>query len=341
MSFEHFLTTSWYRRSPWLYVLWPISIIFVILVEIRKAVLKCRFSMRKNSVPVIVIGNITVGGSGKTPLLISLVRELLRRGIRIAVVSRGYGRSGQKGPAEVTSKTPVYLSGDEPLLIAKSCECKVIVDFDRARAVNFLTNTGDYDLILSDDGLQHYSMNRDIEVVVVDGSRGFGNGLCIPAGPLREPIRRLRSVDFIAVNDEVEKKVYPPHVKVIHFFYKPVKFVNLFTGRVCDPNNWVGSKIVHAVAAIGAPERFKKSLERLGLHVILHPQNDHDCLTLGDLSFNDGLDVIITAKDAVKLEWKCNFDVWCLEIEAVLDASVADNLVTCLNKKGLFPVARR
>ena len=321
-------------------MLLPISAIFVILIEIRRAVLKGRFFRHKNSVPVIVIGNIAVGGSGKTPLLISLVRELLRRGMKTAVVSRGYGRSRQKEPIEVTSETPVCLSGDEPLLIAKSCECRVIVDSDRARAVEFLSSTGDYDLILSDDGLQHYSMNRDVEVVVIDGSRGFGNGFCIPAGPLREPIRRLSSVDFIAVNDEVEKKLYPPHVHVFHFFYKPVKFVNLLTGQVCDPDNWDGSEIVHAVAAIGAPERFKRSLEGLGLQVILHPYDDHDRLKLRDLSFNDGLDIIITAKDAVKLEWEVDHDVWCLEIEAVLDPSVTDNLIACLNHKGLDPIAR-
>jgi|TARA_E500000178_G_scaffold356673_1_gene436966 tetraacyldisaccharide 4'-kinase len=322
-------------------VLLPISAIFVILIEIRKAILKNRFSRRKNSVPVIVIGNIVVGGSGKTPLLISVVRELLRRGIKTAVVSRGYGRSGQNETIEVTSETPVCLSGDEPLLIAKSCECRVIVDSDRARAVKFLSRTGDYDLILSDDGLQHYSMNRDVEIVVIDGSRGFGNGFCIPAGPLREPIRRLRSVDFIAVNDEVEKKVYPPHVHVFHFFYKPMKIVNLLTGQVCHPDNWDGSEIVHAVTAIGAPDRFKKSLERLGLQVILHPHDDHDRLKLGDLSFNDGLDIIITAKDAVKLEWEFDHDVWCLEIEAVLDPSVTDDLITCLNEKGLNLVVQR
>ncbi len=340
MSFEHFLTKSWYRSSPWLFVLWPISIVFVVLIEIRKAVLRYRVSKRENLVPVVVIGNITVGGSGKTPLLISLVKELLRRGIKTGVVSRGYGRSAQKGPIEVNSETPFYLSGDEPLLIAKLCKCMVIVDSDRARAVKFLLTTGNYDIILSDDGLQHYSMNRDIEVVVVDGSRGFGNGLCIPAGPLREPIRRLRSVDFIAINGEVKREQYPPHVQVIDFFYKPVKFVNLFTGQVCDPNHWKGTKIVHAVAAIGAPESFEKSLQRLGLQVILHAHNDHSCLKPADLSFNDGLDIVITAKDAVKLDVECDHDVWCLEIEAALDASVIDKLVTRLSEKRLYPIAQ-
>ena len=200
MSLEQRITQAWQQDSPWLKLLLPLSWLFVAIASARRRYLQSRHQGQAFKAPVIIVGNISVGGSGKTPLILALVSALKQRGFKPGVVSRGYGGKAVSYPLGVNAQTAVAESGDEPLLIAQLAECPVVVDADRNAAVAYLLSHNDCDLVLSDDGLQHYRLHRDIEIVVIDGQRGFGNGRCLPAGPLRESQERLGQADFVVVN---------------------------------------------------------------------------------------------------------------------------------------------
>ncbi len=192
----------WYK-SPFLgYLLWPLSWVFRLLAQQRKLSLINRRAP-DFSVPVIIIGNITVGGTGKTPLVIAVIEYLQAQGYQPGVISRGYGGNAEY-PMQLNAQTTAAESGDEPLLIAQACNCPVVVSPNRYQACEYLLKNNSVDVVISDDGLQHYALPRDIEIVVFDGQRGLGNGLCLPAGPLREPVKRLSSVDFVVVNGEAK-----------------------------------------------------------------------------------------------------------------------------------------
>ncbi|MEZ5528985.1 MAG: tetraacyldisaccharide 4'-kinase [Porticoccaceae bacterium] len=262
-------------------------------------------------VPVVVVGNISVGGTGKTPLLATLVRHLELQGYRPGIISRGYGGDSPHYPVMVTTESSAEQVGDEPLLLASFCP--VVVDPDRLRAAQYLLQQTDCDLILSDDGLQHYRLPRDIELVVVDGERGFGNGLCLPAGPLREPVTRLREVDFVLVNETAAKLDLPDSEG---FEVRATGLRHLASGTSIAVDQWQGERRVHAVAGIGNPGRFAHSLRLLGLEPLLHPYPDHHQFTGAELLFTDNLPVIITAKDAVKCASPAPDNVWVLDVTA-------------------------
>ena len=190
---------AWYSKALWLHFLWPLHALFKGLAA-QKEEASLLLLQEPWPVPVIVVGNISVGGTGKTPLLIALVTHLQKKGFKPGVVSRGYGSKAAIFPVAVTGGTAVEESGDEALLIAKHCGCPVVIDPDRVAAIECLLGEHSVDVVLSDDGLQHYAMARDIELIVVDGERKFGNELCLPAGPLREPLSRLGDADLILVN---------------------------------------------------------------------------------------------------------------------------------------------
>ncbi len=325
MSFSQSLEKSWYQGGrSWTVALLPLSWIFRCLAFFRRVYLQRCLSTPKLGVPVIVVGNISVGGTGKTPLLIYLVQWLEQQGYRPGVISRGYGGKASRYPHLISAADSALDVGDEPLLLSNYCT--VFVDPDRYQAATELLKKTDCNLILSDDGLQHYRLPRDIEIVLVDAQRAFGNGLCLPAGPLREPVSRLMDVDFIVANG-------PSNNNALKASYglsiKPIQLRHLVSGHSIDvtpgllhlveQGTWNAGNKVHAVAGIGNPQRFVTSLEQLGFEVKLHALPDHHNYSGDELMFDDDLPVIITAKDAVKCSQLTNDKVWVLDVCAQPD----------------------
>ena len=326
MSAERFWTNAWYQKSTWLLLLVPLSWLFRAISRLRRIVLQWRFQGQSYAMPVVVIGNISLGGSGKTPLIIALAKALSERGYSVGVVSRGYGGASAQYPLVVRPDTPVSQSGDEPLLVAKKLGCPVVVDPNRGRAVEKLVESFSCDLILSDDGLQHYRLHRDVEIAVVDGRRRFGNGYTLPAGPLRESPRRLKEVDFIIQNGGI---VEPddPGTYIVQLETSGLR--RFGSSELIGFDQWVESTNIHAVAAIGHPERFFESLRQMGFKVDSEPKNDHQTLTALDIGFDDDLPVVITAKDAVKYQDLVPDNLWVLEVEMALDNEFVSSLIDC------------
>ena len=297
---------------------------------VRRKILQRLYQGRRFSVPVAVVGNISVGGSGKTPLIIALVNALNKRGYTAGVVSRGYGGAANAYPLLVTSQTPVDQSGDEPLLIARLCGCPVVVEHDRVRAVEFLLHETCCDIVLSDDGLQHYRLHRDIEIAVVDAARGLGNGRMLPSGPLRESPSRLSQVDFVVLNGSgadigAELDLVGAH----HVELQALGLRHIASNVLTPVDMWKGGKKAHAVCGIGHPDRFAQTLTTLGFEVILSSVNDHQHLSSDDLTFGDDLPVIITSKDAVKYSGVIPENLWVLEVEM----SISDDFVHSLTQQ--------
>lgn len=304
------------------YLLLPVSGVFYLLSILRRVFYLIGVLPRQHfHVPVIVVGNITVGGSGKTPIVIALVNHFKRQGMRVGVVSRGYGGSHDQGSLVVGKNTRASESGDEPLLIATQTQVPVMVNKDRPQAVKDLVMHHNVELVVSDDGLQHYAMGRDIEIVVIDGKRRFGNGFFLPAGPLRESKSRLKTVDFVINNGEH----YSGEVTSI---LKPLMFINVATNEQ-QPLDFFSQQTCHGVAGIGYPDRFFDTLVRLGVKVKTHSFSDHHAFTQSDLIFDDNYPILMTAKDCVKCKEFATDQMWYLHVEAVLD----DDFLTELTNK--------
>ncbi len=324
------LERAWYKPRSWALALLPLSYLFRGVARGRRAYLQSRYQARPFAVPVVVVGNIAVGGTGKTPLIIRLVHSLQAEGIRPGIVSRGYGGQPSKLPRKVSADSSAQEFGDEPVLIAREANCPVVVDSDRVAAVQYLIEEFDVDVVLSDDGLQHYRMHRDLEIAVLDARRGLGNGQCLPAGPLREPPERLQDVDFIVLNGGVESgSPFLPEstsTSLISMTLQPTFFRHLRSGQRVAANSWTGSRSVHAVAGIGNPERFSATLSVLGLEPQLHRFPDHHPFAQADLEFDDDLPVVMTSKDAVKCEAFAPDNVWVLEVAAEVDPSLSQSI---------------
>ncbi|MBL6751875.1 MAG: tetraacyldisaccharide 4'-kinase, partial [Nevskia sp.] len=272
----------------------------------------------RRPVPVIVVGNITVGGTGKTPLVLWLVQHLRERGWRPGVVSRGYGGRAPAYPLRVTPATDPAACGDEPALLARSAGVPVAVAPDRVAAARLLVDGGEADIIVADDGLQHYRLARDLEICVVDGSRGLGNGELLPAGPLREPAGRLGTVDLVVVNGgSWRAAVGVPQVAMQLDIAEAVALADGFRRRLAA---FAGQR-VHAVAGIGNPQRFFDALSAAGLQVTAHPFPDHHRFTEMDLAFGDDLPVMMTEKDAVKCAALEPRRLWAVPARARLSAA--------------------
>lgn len=276
--------------------------------------------------PVIVVGNLAVGGTGKTPLVIWLVDLLRRAGKRPGVVSRGYGGTPADYARAVTAASDPREVGDEPVLIALRAGCPVVVDANRVRAANNLLATHECDVIVADDGLQHYALARDVEIAVVDALRRHGNGRCLPAGPLREPLARLAAVDLVMINgggagDECGFTLRGEHV---HSFdtAQPPRALSDFAGRR-----------VHAVAGIGRPARFFEHLRARGVQVIEHAFPDHYAYDAADIRFGDGLPVLMTEKDAVKCRGFTDALHGYLPVSAELEAGCERQLREVLKRR--------
>ncbi len=326
------LESAWYKRKSWALCLLPLSWLFRFVARLRRVHLQRRYQGKPFAVPVVVVGNITVGGTGKTPLIIALVKRLKQAGYRVGVVSRGYGGSASDIPRIVTAQSDAQALGDEPVVIAREAECPVVVARDRAAAVAVLIAQCAVDIVLSDDGLQHYRMHRDFEIAVLDGTRGLGNGQCLPAGPLREPAARLAEVDYIVFNGKTEHGLCVPCVKTPSSLMeiKPVSFLHLRSGERLQATAWPHASGVHAVAGIGNPARFSATLSALGLKPLLHSFPDHYPFQQSDLEFDDDWPVVMTAKDAIKCEAFAGDNVWVLEVEVQVPDTLFSNITRLL-----------
>ncbi|MEH6473194.1 MAG: tetraacyldisaccharide 4'-kinase [Halopseudomonas sp.] len=274
-------------------------------------------------VPVVVVGNISVGGTGKTPFTLWLLELLKAQGYSPGVISRGYGGKAPNYPFDVTPDCSAAQVGDEPLMLVQRSGCPLVVDPVRGRAAERLLALHDCDIIISDDGLQHYALQRDIEIAVVDGKRGLGNGRCLPVGPLREPPQRLGEVDFVVVNGTVGSFVYPNGFSMT---LQPGALK-----RLDDSEASLIPQQVHAVAGIGNPQRFFDTLSQLGYGVIPHPFPDHREYRLQDLEFDDDLPVLMTEKDAVKCRAFAQHNRYYLPVNAQLSSLLGDQIIDRIN----------
>ena len=311
------LDKLWYTRHPLRWALLPFACVYQVITWLRRYYLE-RFCQQRVTVPIIVVGNITVGGVGKTPLVIALVKQLQARGLRVGIVSRGYGAAINDFPHEVVESESAQLVGDEPLLLAKKAGCPVVIAPDRTQAVRFLLNKYHSQVIVSDDGLQHYKMGRSIEIAVIDGLRGVGNGLCLPAGPLRESTKRLQQVDFIVVNGGEWPGGYRMDMR-------PGDFTQLVTGDTIQPAEL--SSPVAAVAAIGHPQRFFATLSGLGVAFNPYPFSDHHSFQANELDLPEKM-VVMTEKDAVKCQEFATKKMYFLPVEVMFEAHFWEQLWT-------------
>lgn len=295
-------------------MLLPVGALFFLLAALRRVLYRAGIlATRRLPVPVVVVGNITAGGSGKTPLVIWLVEELKRRGRRPGVVSRGYG-GDVAGVREVQPGDSASTVGDEPLLIRRRARCPVFVGRDRAAAAETLLKEHlDCDVIVCDDGLQHYRLARDVEIAVVD-RRGVMNGWPLPAGPLREPVSRLASVDAVVANGWSGEASF-------RMTLEGQRFIRLEGDEACTPSALVGQRL-HAVAGIGEPQRFFDHLAALGLSFEPHAFPDHHAFVAQDLAF-DGDAILTTEKDAVKFGALTALPVWVLPVTATVTPDLA------------------
>ncbi|MDF2771317.1 MAG: tetraacyldisaccharide 4-kinase [Geminicoccaceae bacterium] len=321
-SLAEILNGIWYGKSPLRFALWPVSAAYVGLARLRRAAYRRGWRpVVETPVPVIVVGNVSVGGTGKTPFVIWLAEQLKQRGRKVGIVTRGYRGKGTDWPRAVTAASDPREVGDEPVLLARRTGCAVVAGPDRVACVEALLANTRVDVILSDDGLQHYRLARVFEVAVVDGARGMGNGLCLPAGPLREPVSRLQEVDAIVVNggDWGHAGVFRAQAVV-------TKVYHLKDGALRTLDSFRAAR-VHAVAGIGNPQRFFDLLRDANLDVEAHPLDDHAAITLDELSFDEPGAVLITEKDAVKCEHLKADGVWCVVVDFQFDADQTARLM--------------
>ncbi len=331
------ITRSWYRPDLQAGLLPFVPLAALVASEARRRLKRFRRSPPwKPPVPVIVVGNITVGGTGKTPLVAAMVRRLKENGYCPGIISRGYGADAGTAPRLVTRLDSPAECGDEPVMLADLTGVPVVVDSDRSRAVRFLLEHTECDLVISDDGLQHFRLHRDLEIVVIDGQRGLGNGYCLPAGPLREPASRLKSVDFVVCNGGQAVELDTPSIPMT---LQNSCFVSVTGGEPRRPLDWNWQdRSVHGVAGIGNPDRFFTSLEELGFAVERHAFVDHHAYRAEDLSFPDQRDVIMTGKDAIKCREFARQNWWYLAVEASLPDTFWDLLMRRLCSVNLCSV---
>lgn len=328
MALTDRLLDAWYKGHPALALLRPLESLYRRVVDGKRArFLAGQGDIYKAPVPVIVVGNITVGGTGKTPLILWMIDYCRRRGLRVGVVSRGYGATPPSLPWRVAAGQSAAQAGDEPLLIVKRTGVPLMIDPDRSRAVRALLAQEPLDLILSDDGLQHYRLARDLELVLIDAARGLGNRRCLPAGPLREPVERLQSVDALLYNGAADDRD-----DGYAFQLQPSALVNLLSGERHPVDHFPEGQALHAVAGIGNPQRFFKTLEGLHWRPVPHAFADHAVFSAEALAFTPALPIVMTEKDAVKCASFAAPDWWYLAVEAVPSAAFVSWFDSQLNR---------
>jgi len=314
----------WYTRSPLLILLIPVALVYRITIALRRGAYRAGvLRSHRLPLPVIVVGNITVGGTGKTPLVAWLASHLREQGFRPGIVARGYRGRARSWPQQVRADSDPVMVGDEAVMLAGQCRCPLAVAPDRVAAARALIEHSNCNIILSDDGLQHYALQRDLEIAVIDGIRRLGSGFLLPAGPLREPERRLREVDMVVVNGLGKAGEYPMRMQ-------PEPAVNLLMpGQRRELQEFRGQS-VHAVAGIGNPERFFHTLRQAGMRVVEHAFPDHYLFKRADLDFGDDKPVLMSEKDAVKCRVFAAANDWYVPVRVEMPPVFSDRLRTLL-----------
>jgi tetraacyldisaccharide 4'-kinase len=316
---------QWYKKLNWGWLFWPLTWIFSLIVDFRRYLFhKNILKIYKVKKPVVIVGNITVGGSGKTPVLIHLIQLLQYHGIKPGVISRGYkGKIAQSKQVASVINRPLNFEdyGDEPVLIFNNTNVPVVVGKNRVQAAQFLIDNFDIDIILSDDGLQHYSLARDIEIVVLDAERGVGNGHLLPLGPLRESVARLKDANMI-INQA--PNIMSTTIKLVHSIKFPERKLELESFKDLK---------IHAVAGIANPDKFFNQLREHGLQIIEHKFPDHHKFKASDLAFKDDYPVLMTEKDAVKCREFAAVNHWFVPLIVRLPTDTLNNFLKLVKEK--------
>lgn len=319
----------WYQDSIYAKFLLPLSWLYCAIVSIRRWLYLLRIiPSKKFPVPIIVVGNVSVGGTGKTPLVIWLAAKLKDEGYKPGIISRGYKGKARSWPQQVRPDSDPVIVGDEPVLIARRTNCPMAVGPDRVETVRQLLQYNDCDVIISDDGMQHYRLRRDIEIAVIDSQRGFGNGYCLPAGPLRELKSRLKRVNFIVSNNQ--KK---PSGDNVSMYLDGEHLVNVMDSRKTKKLSELKGKHVNAVAGIGNPARFFDFLRKQGIDVTEHCFSDHHSYKQSELDFPEKDMVLMTEKDAVKIQRFASKNYWYVPVEAKIQRGFRESVVSLLKVK--------
>jgi tetraacyldisaccharide 4'-kinase len=329
---QQWLEKIWYNNGSGKFFLAPLTALYCVINSYQ------RFKTRKNQTdlpcPVIVVGNITVGGTGKTPLTIYIVNILKSAGYKPAIITRGYGGQATSWPQSVTEKSDPKQVGDEAVLMATKAQVPVYAGANRLQSIEMLSKAHDCNIIVSDDGMQHYKLPRDIQIAVLDGSRMLGNGWCLPSGPLREKKQRLKACDLLIVNGKIAEG-RENDLQSMPFFsmsLKGIKLINLHTKESLRLEEFA-NKTVHAVTGIGNPQRFYNTLRKQGgLHLKTHSFPDHYDFIEKDLHFSDELPIIMTEKDAVKCQKFQNSNIWTLPVTAELEDGFKNELLMLLKR---------
>lgn len=322
---QRVLERWWYEGAWPCYFLWPFSLLYRLIVTVKAWCYRVGLCQSRHfGVPVVVVGNITVGGTGKTPFCIALCDYLKQQGFKPGLVSRGYGGQATAWPQRVTPLSDPLQVGDEPVLLVQRTGCPMVVAPDRVAAVEQLLAENDCDVVVSDDGLQHYRMGRAYEFVLIDKLRGLGNGWCLPAGPLREPKKRLQQVDCVVENGSAEMQIVAGQVTAL-----------------CAPDSYLmpadtETKRVVAVAGIGHPQRFFNTLENLGFNFSTQIFPDHHVFTEADLMQLHADIIIMTEKDAVKCRAIADQRCFVLPISASVASLVFEGMCQRLNHLSQF-----
>jgi tetraacyldisaccharide 4'-kinase len=325
MSLELYLHESWRKPNALTLGLWPFSLIYRLLFSAKQFIYKlgvCK--VYRAPVPVVVVGNITVGGTGKTPLVIYLVELLREYGYKPGVVSRGYSGHAEHYPMQVQYDTPVHMSGDEPALIVRRCEVPMVIGPDRRADIELLLAQNDVDIIVSDDGLQHFAMARDIEICLHDATRSNLNRHLLPAGPYREPVSRLDSVNLLV---EHVSRLEEGALESISMMLEPTAIRRLQGAKdngsdeVFRPDNGV-----HVAAGIGNPQRFFDACRERGWNIIEHTFPDHHKFIDEDFQFDDNLPIVMTEKDAVKCQQINVHRLWYIPVDVKISAQFPQRL---------------
>ncbi len=317
----------WNKLSILHITLLPVEFIFKIIVIIRRWLyLNNIISRVCFPVPVIVVGNITVGGNGKTPFVEWLAIYLIKKGFNPGIVSRGYGGNSESYPVLLTKDIDVKITGEEAILLHRMTDCPIVVDPNRSRAVKFLLEENDCNIVISDDGLQHYAMDREIEIVLIDNKRKLGNGYCLPIGPLREPISRIKDNLIVNTNkDEIDDDELCMSIK-------PKRLINIANDSKMTLSS-LKNKNVTLVTSIADPSRIKKIIDRYAKSVnhIIFP--DHYIFTDKDfLSFKDDF-LVMTLKDAIKCENLIGANSWYIEYKVNVSKKLQSTILGLLKSK--------
>lgn len=320
------LENVWYGRHPLSTMIAPLGWGYRFCMSLRRLAYKIGVLPSCDiGVPVIIVGNIVAGGTGKTPLVIWLAKHLQGKGYQPGIISRGYKSKVKQWPQQVRKDSSPELVGDEPVLLARHSDCPVAIAPDRCAAAYALIKYKEVNIIICDDGLQHHALGRDIEIAVIDGERRHGNGRCLPAGPLRESPARLKSVDMIVCNGDANHGEFA--MKCVP---QPLRAV-ADNDKTCTIEQF-RAQTVHAVTGIGNPGKFFSYLRSAGLNIIRHEFPDHYCFRKKDIFFGDDLAVIMTEKDAVKCERFATEQCWFLPISVVMNEAFQHRLAVLLNR---------